>query len=457
MTGLESSGSRQCPRRHAKGVQHPGPGHERPPRFRSRSGRDKPSRQTALCTFDCRIFFRKTAAHFSGNALTITCNFRRARTNKVRMNHSRRAVFVCCDGLGRRWVTPTLTPVLSEIAKQSLWCADHRAIFPSATRASAASVATGCRPARHGLHGNRMGLIQDGRITVRDVGKPDFRTHMRAATGGTLRVPTLAERVAEKGGFVAFSNVSPGAAYFLDPESFGFVYHRAGSYAPGGDLIAGRDALNVTHDLAGDWAMTERFCFEVVRERKPRVSVLWLANPDLTLHGAPLGSPQHRDALRATERCVTAVIETVARLRAAGENILLLIGSDHGQETVGDYVTIETWLEARGLGGELANGRIAVATQGTAALLYATNGGRAALLDVLAAMRAEPWAGEVVVADRLAALGRAPSVGWGGGGRQHGAARRCERLWRRGRSLGGGRAGQSQARRIRPAWRLGSG
>jgi hypothetical protein len=327
------------------------------------------------------------------------------------MNSSRRAVFVCCDGLGRRLVTPALTPVLCEIGKASLSCADHRAIFPSATRASAASVATGCRPARHGLHGNRMGLPEDGRITVRDVGKPDFRTHMRAATGGTLRVPTLAERVAGAGGFVAFSNVSPGAAYFLDPDSFGFVYHRAGSYAPGGQLIAGRDALDVTHDLAGDWAMTQRLCAEVLGERKPSVSVLWLANPDLTLHGTPLGSPEHREALRATERCVGAVIETVERLRAGGESVLLLIGSDHGQETVGDYVTIETWLEGRGLGDELANGQIAVATQGTAALLYATPEARAALLDVLDAMRAEAWAGEVVGADGLAALGHAAAGG----------------------------------------------
>jgi arylsulfatase A-like enzyme len=327
------------------------------------------------------------------------------------MSRSRRAVFVCCDGLGRNWVTPARTPVLCEIASRSLWCADHRAIFPSATRASAASVATGCYPARHGLHGNRMGLIKDGGITVRDVGLPIFRTQMRDATGGTLRVPTLAERVADSGGFVAFSNVSPGAAYFLDPESFGFVYHRAGSYAPGGNLIAGRDALDVSHDLAGDWAMTQRFCSEVLSDRKPCVSVLWLANPDLTLHGAPLGSPQHRDALRATERCVSAVIETVERLRATGEAILLLIGSDHGQETVGDYVEIEQWLESRGLGGELVNGQIAVATQGTAALLYATKEGRTALLDALEAMRAERWAGEVVGEDGLVALGHAASGG----------------------------------------------
>src|SRR5262249_39601657 len=163
-------------------------------------------------------------------------------------------------------------------------------------------------------------------IAVRDVGAPVFRSQMRAATGGTLRVPTLAERVAGAGGFVACSNVSPGAAYFLDPENFGFVYHRAGSYAPGGHPIEGRDALNVSHDLAGDWAMTERFCSEIVSERKPSVAVLWLANPDLTLHGAPLGSPAHREALRATERCVAAVIQTIEHSRAAGENILLLIG-----------------------------------------------------------------------------------------------------------------------------------
>jgi len=327
------------------------------------------------------------------------------------MTHSRRAVFVCCDGLGRSWVTPERTPVLHAIAQRSLWCADHRAIFPSATRASAASVATGCRPSRHGLHGNRMGLIADGRITVRDVGLPAFRGQMRAATGGTLRVPTLAERVARAGGFVACSNVSPGAAYFLDPENFGFVYHRAGSYAPGGDLIEGKDALNVSHDLAGDRAMTERFCSEILAERKPSVAVLWLANPDLTLHGAPLGSPQHHAALEATERCVGAVIETVERLRASGETILLMIGSDHGQETIGDYVSIEKWLDARGLGGERANGRIAVATQGTAALLYATDDARGALVGVLDAMRAEPWAGEVVTADGLATLGHAAAGG----------------------------------------------
>lgn len=315
---------------------------------------------------------------------------------------ARRVVFVCCDGLGRGWVDPKRTPVLDRLRGTSLWCAAHRAVFPSVTRVSAASVATGCLPARHGLHGNRMGLVEDGRIVVRDVGKPDFRAHLRRATGGTLLVPTIAERVAASGGCVAFSNVSPGAAYFLDPEHFGYVYHRAGSYAPGGASIAAPDALAVSHDLAGDREMTQRFCVEILCERRPAVAVLWLANPDLTLHGAPLGSPAHLEALRQAERCVLDTVEVVERLRREGEEILLLVGSDHGQETIGASVDLEDWLRAQGLAACVDAGDVAVAGQGTAALLYATERGRPALLGVLDAMRAEPWADQVVAGQDLA-------------------------------------------------------
>jgi predicted AlkP superfamily pyrophosphatase or phosphodiesterase len=323
------------------------------------------------------------------------------------MSRERRVIFVCCDGLGRAWVSAERTPVLHALTGAALWCAEHRAVFPSVTRVSAASIATGCRPRRHGLHGNRMGLVEDGRIVVRDVGKPDFRDHMRRATGTTLCVPTLAERVAAAGGFIAFSNVSPGAAYFLDPEHFGHVYHRAGSYAPGGSPIEGGDALAVSHDLEGDAAMTRRFCAEIIAERQPAVGFLWLANPDLTLHGAPLGSPRHLEALAHADRCVGAVEER----RARGEEILLLVGSDHGQETIGASVEIEAWLAAHGLGRDVASGDVAVAAQGTAALLYAMPRARDALLGVLGPMRAEEWAGEIVAGEALAALGLAEEGG----------------------------------------------
>jgi hypothetical protein len=303
------------------------------------------------------------------------------------------------------------TPALQDLAGQSLLCADHRAVFPSVTRVSAASVATGCHPGRHGLHGNRMALAEDNCFRVRDVGKPDFRDHMRRATGGTLGEPTLAERAAQAGGCVAFSNVSPGAAYFLDPEHFGHVYHRAGSFAPGGASINGHDALAISHDLTGDRAMTARFCDEVLQRRAPAVAVLWLANPDLTLHGAPLGSLQHIEALRGADACVAAVVDTVDALRRAGRAVLLAVGSDHGQETIGGCIDLDDWLGRHGLAADIAAGAIAVAGQGTAALLYATPFAWPRLQGVLDRLRAEPWVGELALADDLTRLGHAPTGG----------------------------------------------
>lgn len=323
----------------------------------------------------------------------------------------RRAVFVCCDGLGRNWISPRLTPSLAALAEHGLWCREHAAVFPSVTRVSAASIATGCHPARHGLHGNRMGLIEDGKIVVRDVGPPDFRAHLRRATGRTLHVPTLAQRVAADGAFIAYSNVSPGAAYFLDPDHHGEVYHRAGSFGRGGADLSGDAALRVSHDLAGDTEMTARFCREVLRERRPEIAVLWLANPDLTLHGAPLGSPLHLTALQETDRRVQEVVDTVAALRAQGEDILLLVGSDHGQETVARSIDVEAWLADAGLGALLASRDIGVAGQGTAALLYATELGRPSLLGVLGRLRQEPWVDELVVDDALSALGHSTAGG----------------------------------------------
>jgi arylsulfatase A-like enzyme len=157
--------------------------------------------------------------------------------------------------------------------------------------------------------------------------------------------------------------------------------------------------------------MTRRFCAEIVVERQPAVAVLWLANPDHTLHGAPLGSPRHLKALAQAERCVGAVAKTIEERRARGDEILLLVGSDHGQETIGASVEIESWLSAQGLGSQVASGDIAVAGQGTAALLYATPAARADVLGVLDPMRAEEWADEIIAAERLAAVGLAEEGG----------------------------------------------
>jgi hypothetical protein len=99
----------------------------------------------------------------------------------------------------------------------------------------------------------------DGLVCL-SVGKPEFRERMRRATGGTLRRPALAERLAAHGGSIVMSNVSAGAAYFQDPDGHGWVYHRAGSFGPGLRPVAVGEQLAIEQGNAGDAAMTDRFC-----------------------------------------------------------------------------------------------------------------------------------------------------------------------------------------------------
>src|SRR5262249_10837499 len=151
--------------------------------------------------------------------------------------------------------------------------AAHRSVFPSTTRASSASIATGCQPARHGLLGNTMALDEGDGLVCRTAGAPDFRDRMRRATGRTLRVPTLAERLRWHGeSAIVCSNVSPGAAYFQDPDGNGWVYHAAGSFGPGLKPIADAASAGLNKGSAGDAAMTERFCTEVLEERAPALA-----------------------------------------------------------------------------------------------------------------------------------------------------------------------------------------
>src|SRR6202035_5958510 len=121
----------------------------------------------------------------------------------------RRAILVTLDGLRRDMISAETTPNLAAFARRGESFADYRTVFPSATRVVSASFATGCYPARHELQGNSLALLEEGRLVHHDAGHPDFLQHKRRATGRSLAVPTLAERLAPAGGMILFSNVSP--------------------------------------------------------------------------------------------------------------------------------------------------------------------------------------------------------------------------------------------------------
>jgi Type I phosphodiesterase / nucleotide pyrophosphatase len=321
----------------------------------------------------------------------------------------RRAIMVILDGLRRDFVTEAMTPHLTGFRRQSTFFPHFRSAFPSATRVVSATFATGCHPARHTLQGNAMALPEAGALVPHDVGGVGFLQHKRAITGQSLAVPTLAEYLAPHGGAVLFNNVSPGAAFAHDPDGFGHVYHRALSLGPGRRPVD--DPLRVELDAAGDRAMTERFVAEVVLGSQAPLGVLWLGEPDHIQHNVPLGSPEHLGVLREADHNARMVIEAVGRRRDAGDDILLIIGSDHGHETVSGVVDVEAELIAAGLKQGPESTDVLSLANGTSALVYLdpTCENRWEALDGF--LRAQRWAGTVISAASLGDIGQAGHYG----------------------------------------------
>ncbi len=308
----------------------------------------------------------------------------------------KRAVIVICDSLRRDLITSEDAPFLTELGGRSARFANHTGVFPSTTRTSAASIATGCRPARHGLLGNTMAIDEGDGLVCLSVGKPDFRDRLHRATGRTLHMPTIAERVARAGdSAIAFSNVSPGAAYFLDPDGYGWVYNAAGSFGPGRRPLPEAEGLAVGKGEAGDNAVTERFCAEVLRDRAPAVSVLWLSEPDYTGHHTPLGCPEHRRAIVAADANVRRVAKTIARLDPAGQEILFVVGSDHGMETVAETIHLDGLLVDAGLKNAPGSSDVVVAPNGTAAIIYFAEPESARVAEVARLLETQKWVGQV--------------------------------------------------------------
>lgn len=321
-------------------------------------------------------------------------------------------MLVIVDGLRADMVTPGLTPALCAVGEAGCVFDGHRSVFPSATRVNSASIATGCYPAAHGLAGNAIALDEGAGLAPISVGTPEFRDRWRRATGRTLHRPTLAQRLRAHGGAVIYSNSSAGAAHMQDPDGHGTLYHRSGSFGPGLVPLPPAQSLDVGYDAEGDAATTDRFCAALAAGGDTALFVLWICEPDHSQHTLELGSPAHHAVIAGSDRCVARVLDTVASLRGRGEDVLLVVGSDHGHESVDEIIPVVDLMVEAGLKRSSDSSDVVVASSGMSGLVYLSPEALGRGGDIAAWLRAQSWTGEVYVGDALGEvnLPRAPGL-----------------------------------------------
>ncbi len=142
----------------------------------------------------------------------------------------------------------------------------------------------------------------------------------------------------------------------------------------------------------------------------PSLAILWLGEPDSTQHTLPLGSPDHLAVLKQADQNAKLVMDAVASLNDRDE-VLFLIGSDHGHQTVSRVVHIEEELVKASLKTSLESDDVVVASNGTSALVYLHSDAAARESQLEDFFKAQAWAGIVLHADELSSVGQSRDHG----------------------------------------------
>jgi arylsulfatase A-like enzyme len=297
-----------------------------------------------------------------------------------------RAVIVFVwDGLRPDGVTTADTPNLARLRDGGVEFTDNHATYPTFTMMNGASFATGQFSEATGFYGNV--LWQPGATGSDSAGKPvDFRQPVFSedygvldglkAPGKELLADTLFD-AAQAAGMVTLAVGKSGAAYLMDtgrggllldektalPLAFARELQAAGvalpptapgAYGPG-ELVLGSDNGNpvefkpvpklkdsVSTDPGDDHGspykgahdyLINAYLEHVLPDKHPRLTVVWLRDPDTTEHQFGIGTANWHDAMRANDALLGKLI---AKLDALGlrDKTDLVVVSDHGHSNV---------------------------------------------------------------------------------------------------------------------------
>lgn len=316
-------------------------------------------------------------------------------------------LIVVFDGLQPAQVNHRLMPNLTGYVAKGVTFSRHHPVYPTVTRANAASMVTGRVPGGHGLAANTL-LIRDF---------DPFRTipalepqlaQVQQQTGRVLIAPTLADILSQQGEeYIAIGVGTSGNAYVHNPnadQSGGATIHPdfALPYSLNDEIIArfgpwpAESRPNTSRMAHAVRIMTEY----ILPERNPRVALIWSSEPDKSQHDSGVGTDLSNQAVQEADAQFGQLMRWLEATGRAKETDVMVI-SDHGYSTITEAINVEALLREAGFPTGDQPGGVAVANNGGSALFYTHNQERGTAENLSQWLMAQPWCGPVVASDAV--------------------------------------------------------
>ncbi len=276
------------------------------------------------------------------------------------MSGQRRVLVFGADGLRPDQIDPVLMPNLGRVIETGVRFDDHHSVYPTHTRVVASSFSTGRTPGQHGIVANTMIVpyaTDDHIINTGDYQHLDAIASHDSA--GTQLATSLSDVLVQHGARVAVAgNGSSGSNVLWTYKDRGRIVNTSSTYGIA-DLYDLRDKLGPVPEKTIPNLGQIRYATSAVtdvylRDDESRVIVLWLAEPDSTLHHCGIGSPEVATALAEVDACLGRVLESMTKLGIRDQFDILVL-SDHGHSTVRAHRTLREYLAdaKRDLGAHL--------------------------------------------------------------------------------------------------------
>lgn len=267
----------------------------------------------------------------------------------------RRVLVVGTDGLRPDLFDPELMPTYAKLIEQGTRIEEHHAVYPTHTRVNMSSLTSGCVPGKHGVVANVFRL--DGATQNGIIDTSNFQ-HIQqlddAEAGPAIRVPCLGELLDRHDARVAVAATSSPGAGILWSRKHPYRMVNTNTTYDRADLHSLRDKLGpippegLDHRLDRQHYAARAVTDIFLDDPECRLIVMWLNEPDTSLHYFGLGSEETHKAMRACDDAVAHVLDGMER-RGIRDQFDILLISDHGHSTVKHHRSLAEYIDRAGI------------------------------------------------------------------------------------------------------------
>ncbi|MEO6052630.1 MAG: alkaline phosphatase family protein, partial [Chthoniobacterales bacterium] len=268
----------------------------------------------------------------------------------LRAGAAEHVVLIVWDGLRPDMVTAENTPTLHALAKSGTFFSRHHAVYPSSTEVNGAALATGMYPEHSGIIGNReyRPLIVPDEATALER-LPNIRKGDEVMHGHYIATPTIYE-ILQVQGFSTIVTGSKAIALFADRSEKRVTKAAQKSVTVFEGQSLSKDILTRLETIFGifpkiptypdveqnTWT-TRVLIEELWKAEVPKLSLLWLSDPDYSQHHTQPGSQEALAALKANDQLLAKLLTQLDAKGIRDKTDILLV-SDHGFSTTEQLV-----------------------------------------------------------------------------------------------------------------------